>query len=190
MSGKLKALFVALLLVSVTLAAGCDNSATQQTPPQSPEAGAQQQAAAVPGSPENMHLTVYYATSDAMNVAPEICIIPKTAQPAKAALELLLQNPKNHELLKVLPEGTKIKSLLIKDHVAYVDFNDKFIKNMGGGSATEILVVGSIVNTLTEFPEILKVQILVEGKKVDTLSGHMDVSEPLSRSEQLIKKSL
>ena len=52
----------------------------------------------------------------------------------------------------------------------------------------EILTVGAIVNTLTEFPDVEKVQILVEGKKVSTLFGHLDVSDPLSRSPGIIKK--
>ena len=51
-------------------------------------------------------------------------------------------------------------------------------------------MVAAVVNTLTEFPEITQVQFMVEGKKVDTLTGHMDVGEPLGRSEQIIKKSL
>ena len=73
-------------------------------------------------------------------------------------------------------------------HIAYVDFNDKLVKNNTGGSTAEILLVAAIVNTLTEFHDIQKVQILVEGKKIDTISGHMDIGEPLSRSEKIIKK--
>ena len=50
-----------------------------------------------------------------------------------------------------------------------------------------MLLVAAIVDTLTEFPDIQKVQILVNGKKVDTIAGHMDTGEPLSRSEKVIK---
>ena len=45
-----------------------------------------------------------------------------------------------------------------------------------------------MVNTLTEFPEIKKVQILVEGKEIDSLSGHLDLSRPVERMSELIKK--
>ncbi len=79
--------------------------------------------------------------------------------------------------------------LSIKDKIAYVDFNDKLIKNNTGGSASEILLVAAIINTLTEFKEIQKVQIMVDGKKIDTISGHLDIGEPLSRSEKIIKKN-
>ena len=49
------------------------------------------------------------------------------------------------------------------------------------------MLVGSIVNTLTEFPEVKKVQILIDGTHVETLSGHMDLSEPLVRMTELLK---
>ena len=44
----------------------------------------------------------------------------------------------------------------------------------------------AITNTLTEFKEIKRVQILVEGKKVITLSGHMDIEDPLERNKTLL----
>ena len=49
------------------------------------------------------------------------------------------------------------------------------------------MLVGSIVDTLTEFPEVQNVQILIDGAKVETLSGHMDLSEPLARMSELVK---
>ncbi|MDI6895284.1 MAG: GerMN domain-containing protein [Bacillota bacterium] len=48
--------------------------------------------------------------------------------------------------------------------------------------------MAAIVNTLTEFPDIRQVQILVEGRKVESLAGHADVSRPLTRNERLIKR--
>ena len=62
----------------------------------------------------------------------------------------------------------------------------KIIKKLGGGSYNELMVTGAIVNTLTEFPEIKKVQILVEGKKVVSLNGHMDLTDPLVRDTSLL----
>lgn len=47
--------------------------------------------------------------------------------------------------------------------------------------------MGAVVNTLTEFPGVEQVQILVEGKRVDTLYGHLDVYDPMSRSPGIIK---
>jgi germination protein M len=176
-----------IMILFVAMLAGCDSTATPAvTPPSSGDAADKQ----LPGSPagETMRVTVYYATKDALHLVPEVYTVPKTAHPAQSALELLLNEPKNPDLVRVLPEGTKLRGVTIKDHVAYADFSNKLVKNGRGGSASEIMTVGAIVNTLTEFPDIHKVQILVEGKKIDTLYGHLDTGEPMSRSESIIKK--
>ena len=52
-----------------------------------------------------------------------------------------------------------------------------------GGSLHEVFTVYTIVNALTvNLPAITRVQILVEGKEVDTLAGHVDLRHPLAKS--------
>jgi germination protein M len=184
---KVRALFLTVMFFVVVFVSGCDGNNPVSTKP--PENIPNKPAAEVVTTPQETHVTVYYATGDAMYLAPEVRVVPKTVHPAQTALELLLSQPANRELVKLFPEGTKLIGLTIKDNIAYANFSDKLLKG-NFGSASEILLVGAIVNTLTEFPEIHKVQILVEGKKVETIGGHLDVSEPLSRSEQIIKKEL
>ncbi|MPM76348.1 hypothetical protein SDC9_123346 [bioreactor metagenome] len=133
-------------------------------------------------------ITVYRATPDAMYLVPEVHQVTRNESPAKTAIEFLMAEPTIKGVVSPIPAGTVLRKLVIKDHIAYVDFSNKIVRNNVGGSASERLLVGSIVNTLTEFPEIEKVQILVEGKTVETISGHVDISEPLSRSAEIIKK--
>jgi len=192
-----------LAIAFVLLAAfigGCAEN--QPAPPVAPADSVQneQQQATTPGSQNNpsspsspsgqetMSVTVYSATKDAMNLVAEHTVVPKNTHPAQTAIELLVAGTKNAELVSVMPAGTKLRHISIKDKIAYVDFNDSLVKNNTGGSASEMLLVAAIVNTLTEFHDIQKVQIMVEGKKIDTISGHMDIGEPLSRSEKIIKK--
>lgn len=192
MRNKFTLLLAALLLTVTFLLAGCDgaNPAPGQNGITAPPKTAEQPspAGAAPNSESTMQLTVYHATKDAMHLVPEIHKVPVNSHPARTAIELLLAGSKSSELVGVMPPGVKLKSVKVKDQIAYVDFDDTLIKKNKGGSAGEILLVGAIVNTLTEFPDIHKVQILVEGKKIETIAGHLDVSEPLSRSEQIIKK--
>jgi len=186
-----RGILLVVLAVLVLALAGCSDVAPN--PGIVPNNNQEQGNSPQPSSPQpqpTMQLTVYHATRDAMYLVPEIQVVAKNDHPAQTAVELLLNEPTNKDLVQVLPKGTKLLKIQVKDHIAYVDFNNKLVKNNTGGSATEVLIVGAIVNTLTEFPEIQRVQILVEGKKIETISGHMDVSEPLSRSEKIIKKSL
>ena len=140
------------------------------------------------GTAADMQLTVYFASTDAMYVVPQVYTVAKNEQPLKSAIELLLAGPKNQGVLAVFPKEVKLKSVMVKDHIAYVDFNDKLLKNKVGGSAGEMLLVGALVDTVTEFPDVKKVQILVEGKKIETISGHMDTGEPIGRMEHMIKR--
>jgi len=190
-------LAIAFVLVAAFIGGCAGNNPT--TPPVAqtePTQDAQQQAAlpdsknvpapAIPA--QTMTVTVYSATKDAMYLVAEHHVVPNNTHPARTAIELLVAGTKNKELVSVMPAGTKLRHISIKDQIAYVDFSDHLVKNNTGGSASEMLLVAAIVNTLTEFNDIQKVQIMVEGKKIDTISGHMDIGEPLSRSEKIIKK--
>ena len=49
--------------------------------------------------------------------------------------------------------------------------------------STRLLTIYTLVNALTaNLPAITAVQLLVEGKEVDTLSGHVDLRRPLSKN--------
>ncbi|WP_236614486.1 GerMN domain-containing protein [Sporomusa ovata] len=193
MMKTIRLFIMATLMALVFMIAGCDNAApgSQPTPaiPDNKLVEQSQPAGNATAEPEpTMQIVVYHATKDARYLVPETHKIPVNSQPARTAIELLQAGPKNPELVGVMPAGTQIKNITVKEHIAYADFNDKLVKKNDGGSASEILLVGAIVNTLTEFPDIQQVQILVNGKKIATISGHMDTSEPLSRSEKIIKK--
>jgi len=68
-----------------------------------------------------------------------------------------------------------------------VNFSREFIDNHWGGSAGELLTLGSIANTLTEFPTIQKVMILVDGNAGETL-GNILLDQPLERMPDMIGK--
>ncbi len=60
---------------------------------------------------------------------------------------------------------------------------------LAAGTLDEALAVYAIVNALTtNLPDVTAVQILVDGKEVDTLAGHVDLREPLRRSSAWIRK--
>ena len=68
-----------------------------------------------------------------------------------------------------------------------VDLDGNIVKHMVGGSTGEEFLVGSIVDTLTSFPEVTQVKFLVDGQEIETLSGHMDLSTPLERMDGLLE---
>ncbi len=131
---------------------------------------------------------LYFATKDAMELVPhevEREVNPNEAL-EKTVLNLLLAGPQDEDELSTIPEGTKIISTSISEGVCYVDFNSDFITNHPGGSTGEELTIYSIVNTLTELPDINKVQFLIEGEKKSTFKGHIDFDILFERNLDLV----
>ena len=104
-----------------------------------------------------------------------------------AAVEMLLDEPYEENLTTIFPKTASIRSVTVADGLATVDLDGSIVKHMVGGSTGEEFLVGSIVDTLTNFPEVTKVKFLVDGKEIETLSGHMDLSTPLERMDDLLE---
>lgn len=115
--------------------------------------------------------------------------LAKGAQPLQVALATLIdQPPTDEKLVRIFPEKVKLLGVKLKGDIAEVDLSKDVLQSNIGGSLNELMLVTSIVNTATEFQEVKKVQLLVEGKKVETIAGHMDILDPLHRNESIIKK--
>lgn len=175
-----------LLVTAVLLFAGCADNKPADPPFDQVPAGTSENQLAE--KTEKMTVTLYFATQDASALVAEKREVAKNSHPARTAIEELINGPRNPALEKVVPGSTKLKEIQIKNHVAYVDFSQALVKEHSGGSAGEILTVSAIINTLTEYSDIKRVQFMVEGKKLETLTGHLDLSEPLMRNEAIIKK--
>ncbi|HHW12573.1 MAG TPA: GerMN domain-containing protein [Firmicutes bacterium] len=119
-------------------------------------------------------------------LVPEVRTISPTAEPEMAALRELIKGPVTEGLQPVLPAKTAVRHLEIENGLAVVDLSREAVR-IDRGSWGEALVVWSLVNTLTKFPEVEAVRILIEGQPVETLAGHFDLSRPLRRNEQVIR---
>lgn len=138
---------------------------------------------------QKLTVNVYYPDDQGTKLIAVKRYIKATAQKDKytAAMESLMQGTKAKGQTTIIPKQAKLRSVRVESGVAKVDFSQDIVKHFVGGSTGEEMLVGSVVDTLTEFPEVKKVQILIEGKSVETLAGHMDLSEPLKRMDNLLK---
>lgn len=78
----------------------------------------------------------------------------------KAAVEGLISGPDSGNLIKPIPEGTKLLGINLKNDLAIVDFSKEFSNE---NDVAEVFKKISLVNTLTEFTGVNKVKILIEG---------------------------
>lgn len=115
--------------------------------------------------------------------------LKKDEQPLRVVLETLLsEQPTDKDLVNIFPKKVKLLDVKIQNDLAEINLSKEVLDSDIGGSLSEMMIVTSIVNTVTEFTEIKNVQILVEGQKVESIAGHMDVLDPLQRNESIIKK--
>jgi len=97
-------------------------------------------------------------------------------------LEELIKGPTNSSLSPTLPSQTEVRALYI------MDFSSSLKEKHPGGSTGELLTVYSIVDTLlANFPSQSRVQILIQGQPRETLAGHIDIREPLSKNTDIIR---
>jgi len=140
-------------------------------------------------SPMNVtqkEVTLYFPDMDAQKVWKEVrTLTVYDNEIASAAIFGLIAGTNSMTLSPSIPEGTRLLGINIDNELCTVDFSREFVDNHSGGSAGELMTLSSIVNTLTEFPGIVGVQILVEGKSGETL-GNILLDEPLYRFEDLI----
>ena len=87
-------------------------------------------------------------------------------------------------LVSAVPPGTALRAVFISEGgEAFVDLSHDVVSSHSGGTLGELLTVYTLVNALTEnLPAITAVQVLVDGKEVETLSGHIDLRRPLAKN--------
>ena len=113
-------------------------------------------------------VTLYYKNKETNELMPEGRIIDSKdllSDPYTKLIELLIDGPKNENLERAIPEGTRVIKAELKDDVLYVDLSKEFIDNHKGGEEDENLSIYSIVNTVTELNEVNSVKILINGRE-------------------------
>lgn len=121
---------------------------------------------------------------------PVLHRLKKDGDPHVRALEALFAGPSQQsKLLPIFPKGTKVLGFSLKQGTAYLNLN-RSATQLNVGSSTEVLAVASIVNTLTKFPDVFKVKILIEGREVESLGGHVDLTGFLRYNDQVVDPDL
>lgn len=100
----------------------------------------------------------------------------------EAILGALADGPDQRGALGTLPRAARVRRVFYDDetNTAYLDFTPELVTEHPGGSAAEYHTLSSIVRTLgANFPEVQRLQILVDGEPIASLAGHFDISQPI-----------
>ena len=145
-----------------------------------------------PAPSETPHIsaTVFYATPEGdalMPIRREVALADGIVAQGRQILITQLEPPPS-PYISAIPTGTTLRAFYVTDKGdAFVDLGG--IAVHPGGSFTELLTVYAIVNAVTaNLPAVQRVQILVDGKEVDTIAGHVDIRRPLARDTALVRQ--
>lgn len=192
----IRCLLTILSIIILLMVAGCDNqnTATSGNNSQKSNETAQTEIAVsqndgktATDTKKQIEVTVYFPDANAEKLIAAKRQIPDNDSKYTETVNALIAGPASKaEGISVMPKGAKVLHVTVNNNTATVDFNKEFQTNFTGGSTGEIMLIGSIVDTLTEFPEIKAVQFTLEGRPLDILGGHLDLTEPISRMNDLL----
>ena len=129
-------------------------------------------------------ITAYYKDENGL-IVPVVTNIPWEEGIAKATIrKMVVGSDKEKELAQsglhgVIPEGTEILGMSIKDGLCVVDFSKNILNNVSYEDEKNMMT--AIAYTLTEFDTINKVEIMVEGQQLETLAKGYPVNIAFER---------
>ena len=133
------------------------------------------------------HKVKLYFPNDAGDGLGSVKVNVPTDDKYTAAVKELVAGTKEPGLINIFPKGVTVRSVKVTGNLVTVDFSKELTHKFVGGSTGEQMLVSALVNTMTEFPEIERVLITVEGERIETIAGHLDTSEPFTRPTGLVQ---
>jgi hypothetical protein len=144
-----------------------------------------------PAAQRKITATLFFISEDGMSLVPvqrEVEFAEPVVEQARHIVEAQITAPAP-PLGTAVPPETKLRAIYLSDRGdLFVDLTGEVTARHTGGALDELFTVYAIVNSLTvTLPAISRVQILIDGKEVDTLAGHVDLRNPLSKNLAWVK---
>jgi cell division septation protein DedD len=144
-------------------------------------------APAVPAPPgRKIKARLFYVAADGMRLTGVERDVAYGDGATAQAREIIAAQiaPVAEPVVSAVPAGTALRAVFLTEGgEAYVDLSREVVSAHPGGTLNELLTVYTIVNALTvNLPAVTAVQVLVDGKEVETLAGHVDLRQPLAKN--------
>jgi hypothetical protein len=158
-------------------------------------------AASPPAAERKITATIYFISEDGMSlvgVQREVPFGDPIVEQARRIVEAQL-GAAPAPLATAIPDGTTLRGIYVTEREcdasdagckrdAFVDLSPEARTRHTGGALDELFTIYAIVDAITvNLPAISRVQILVDGKEVDTLAGHVDLRHPLEKNLKWVK---
>lgn len=121
------------------------------------------------------------STSVDGSLVPVTVELPLSSDPvlrAKQILNTLLAGPVDPESRTLPPDAALLAFYILPDGTGVADFSEAMASSIPSGIQSEQLAVDSITRTLeANVPQVQRLKILIHGQEVDTLAGHLDLTQ-------------
>ena len=121
------------------------------------------------------------SSEDQSALAPvtiQLALSKDAALRAKQVINTLLAGPVDSDLRTLPPDAALLAFYLLPDGTAVADFSEALATSTPSGIQSEQLAVDSIARTLeANVPPVKRLKILIHGQELDTLAGHVDLTQ-------------
>ncbi len=121
------------------------------------------------------------SSEDESALAPvtiQLALSKDAALRAKQVINTLLAGPVDSDLRTLPPDAALLAFYLLPDGTAVADFSEALATATPSGIQSEQLAVDSIARTLeANVPPVKRLKILIHGQELDTLAGHVDLTQ-------------
>lgn len=136
---------------------------------------------------ERADIHLFFADESGQNLVEAIrsLVYSSNIPLEKIVVEAVIAGPIAPRAYPICENTVKVISVTTQDGICYVDLGKEFINKTT--NVSDSVLVYSIVNSLTQLPNVNKVQLMIEGD-TDIKLGELDLTVPLERKLTLLSK--
>lgn len=141
-------------------------------------------------TPEKYDVTLYFANKDEEKLITEkrtVQVVAGRSLP-EIVINELISGPKNEELVRTIPQGTKVIDVTEKNGICYVGLSSDFLRSQSSSTSKDLMIVYSIVNSLTDLRTINQVKFDIDGDSIKKYRSIEGFDKPLSRNLDIVEK--
>lgn len=139
---------------------------------------------------EKAELHLYFANEvgDGLKTSTETVMYSSNISLDKLVVEHIIEGPDSENCYPVAGKNIKILGVTTKDGTCYLNFSQEFLTKEY--SVSDEVVIYSFVNSLTELPNINKVQFMIDSETSITFGDHIYLSEPFERNLEIMAEKM
>lgn len=102
----------------------------------------------------------------------------------RLVVDRVIAGPLNDKTYPTVANTIKVLNVTTKDGICYVNFDDSFLTKTQ--KVSDEVVIYSFVNSLTELPNVNKVQFMIDSESEISFGDHIYLSDPFERNLDII----